>query len=155
MCVAQVWRVVWNRMIFTKYYDIDYRMKKYRRSFAQMATSSKDFPIDSGAAAPPAGGGYACGWAHAQGRRSSMEDEVILGTPLPTQADGAGDGGLQLWAVMDGHAGRRAVELLVTLLPEAFARATRQALTTSSSSSDTAPLLSPDDNVTAPHGPPA
>ena len=110
-----------------------------------MATSSKDFPIDSGAAAPPAGGGYACGWAHAQGRRSSMEDEVILGTPLPTQADGAGDGGLQLWAVMDGHAGRRAVELLVTLLPEAFARATRQALTTSSSSSDTAPLLSPDD----------
>ena len=41
-----------------------------------------------------------------------MEDEVFLGVELAE--------GVQLFGVMDGHSGRRAVERLVTWLPEAL-----------------------------------
>jgi len=49
-----------------------------------------------------------------------MEDELILGVPLCV------DGSRHLWAVLDGHGGRRAVERIVEWLPEAL-RAVMQA----------------------------
>lgn len=59
--------------------------------------------------------GFGFGWASAQGRRESMEDEIISGVPL---ADGT-----HMWAVLDGHAGRRAVELLREVLPSTMREA--------------------------------
>ena len=57
--------------------------------------------ITSGGSASPVDGGFAHGFAHCQGKRPYMEDEVMTGVAL---ADG-----VQLWAVFDGHAGRKAV----------------------------------------------
>lgn len=49
-----------------------------------------------------------CAWHAVQGPRPTMEDEFILGAPLGRN--------LHLWAVLDGHAGRRAVEALAPAL---------------------------------------
>ena len=72
-----------------------------------MAASSHQ--ITSGATS---GAGLSQGFAHCQGRRTSMEDEIILGVPL---ADG-----VLLYGVLDGHGGRAVVERLVTWLPDAL-----------------------------------
>jgi serine/threonine protein phosphatase PrpC len=57
-------------------------------------------------------GAHAYGWAETQGVRPTMEDAMILGVPLT--------GELHLWAVLDGHAGRRSAERLVEWLPQAL-----------------------------------
>lgn len=64
--------------------------------------------IESGASTS----GFPYGYAHAQGRRSSMEDAVLLGTPI---ADG-----MHLFAVFDGHGGTKAVDRLTEWLPAAL-----------------------------------
>ena len=59
---------------------------------------------------PESGGGFAHGFAHCQGRRPYMEDEVMVDIPL---ADG-----VRMFAVFDGHAGRKAIERIVEWVPE-------------------------------------
>ena len=85
-----------------------------------MASAAAGHAIDGGSDDT----GFGFGWASSRGRRATMEDEIITGISL-----GAGT---HLWAVLDGHAGRRAVEELSELLPstmrEAFATAGDPAL---------------------------
>ena len=63
----------------------------------------------SGASASTSGA-HAHGWAHTQGVRPTMEDEIIFGEQLSDK--------LHLWGVLDGHGGRDSVERVVKWLPE-------------------------------------
>lgn len=53
-----------------------------------------------------------CGWAAVKGPRPTMEDELICGAPLGRN--------YHLWACLDGHAGRKAVEALAPALTAAL-----------------------------------
>ena len=55
-------------------------------------------------------GAHAHGWAHTQGVRPTMEDEIILEEQLSEA--------LHLWGVLDGHGGRDSVERAAKWLPE-------------------------------------
>ena len=69
--------------------------------------------IESGGGAAPSATTYPHGFAHAQGRRPTMEDEILA----MSLVDGED---VQLFAVFDGHGGRKAVERIVHLVPDAL-----------------------------------
>lgn len=97
---------------------------------ADVASGSSDY----GQGATP-DGSFSFGWAAVQGRRPSMEDAHILGIELAP--------GHFLFAVLDGHAGRRAVERIVEWLPDALRAAAGE------STAVDAPLLSAEQIRTA------
>ena len=68
--------------------------------------------VASGGGAAASTAGFAHGFAHSQGRRPTMEDELLLGVPLADD--------VLLFGVFDGHAGRAAVQRLVEWIPQAL-----------------------------------
>ena len=83
-------------------------------SSSEAGGSSGSGDVEAGGSGITPDGRFSYGWAAAQGRRPTMEDAHLLGVQLSP--------GHFLFAIFDGHSGRRAVDRVVELLPQALRR---------------------------------